>query len=201
MYECFSIRVEAFFSEYLLSDTHPLGHITDYVIKIEFQMRGSPHAHYLLWVKDAPKIYKDPDDVVCAFIDKYITAVIPPVAPENEHDIKLMENLQKHTHSDYCHRNKSCHFGFLKPPATKTLISQPPIDDHDKIMENAKSLLQTVQNTLTTADVYNKSTQHILQEINLDVETYMDALKISQRGPNVILKQNPQDVFYKCMQS
>ena len=62
-------------------------------------------------------------------------------------------------------------------------------------MENAKSLLQTVQNTLTTADVHNKSTLHFLKEINLDVETYMDVLKISQRGPNVILKQNPKDVF------
>ena len=142
----------------------------------------------MLWVKDAPKIDKDPDDVVCAFIDKYITAVILPLAPENEHDIKLMDNQQKHTHSDYCQRNKSCCFGFPKPPATKTLIPQPPIDDHDKIMQNAKSLLQTVQNTPITADVHNKSTQNFLQEINLDVGTYMDALKISQRGPNVILK-------------
>ena len=57
-------------------------------------MRGLPYAHCLLWVKDAPKIDKDPDDVVCAFIDKYITTVIPPIAPENEHYIKLMENLQ-----------------------------------------------------------------------------------------------------------
>ena len=40
----FQHRLEAFFSEYLLSDTHPLRYITDYVIKIEFQMRGSPHA-------------------------------------------------------------------------------------------------------------------------------------------------------------
>ena len=55
-------------------------------------------------------------------------------------------------------------------------------------MENTKSLLQTVQNTLTTADVHNKSTQHFLQEINLDVQTYIDALKISERGPSVILK-------------
>ena len=86
-------------------------------------MRGSPHAHCLLWAKDAPKLDKDPDDVVCAFIDKYITAVIPPVTSENEHQIKLIDSLQKHTHSDYCHKNKSCHFGFLKPPATKTLIS------------------------------------------------------------------------------
>ena len=60
----FQHRLEAFFSENLLSDTHPLGHITDYMIKMEFQMRGSPHAHCLLWVKDAPKIDKDPDDVM-----------------------------------------------------------------------------------------------------------------------------------------
>ena len=63
------------------------------------------------------------------------------------------------------------------------------------MMENAKSVLQTVQNALTMADIHNMSTQHFLQEINLDVETYMDALKISQGGPNVILKLNPQDVF------
>ena len=51
-----------------------------------------------------------------------------------------------------------------------------------KIIENAKSLLQTVQNTLTTANVNNKSTQQFLQGINNDVDTYMDALHISQRG-------------------
>ena len=119
----FQHRLEALFSEYLLSDTHPLGYITDYVIKIKFQMRGSPHAHCLLWIKDALKIDKDPDDVVCAFIDKDITAVIPPVTSEDEHHIKLMDSLQKHTHSDYCCKNKSFCLGFPKPPATKTLIS------------------------------------------------------------------------------
>ena len=100
--QMFQHRLEAFFSEYLLSDTHQLGHITDYVIKIEFQMRESPHAHCLLWVKDAPKIDKEPDGTVCAFIDKYIIAVMPPVTSENDHYIKLMDSLQKHTHSDYC---------------------------------------------------------------------------------------------------
>ena len=136
------------------------------------------------------KIEKDPDDVVCAFIDKYITAMISSVTSENEHHIKLMDSLQKHTHthSDYCPKNKSCCFGFPKQPATKTIISQPPLDDHDKIVENAKSLLQTVQNAVTTANVHNKSTQQFLQDIDLDVETYMDAFQISQRGPNVILK-------------
>ena len=102
-----------------------------------------------------------------------------------------MENLQKHTHSDYCCRNKSCHFGFPKPPTTKTLISRPPIDDNDEIIKNAKSVLQTVQNTLTTVYVHNISTQDFLQNINVDMVTYIDALKISKRGPNVIFQQNP----------
>ena len=66
-------------------------------------MRGSPHAHCLLWVKDAPKINQDSNDV-CRFIDKYITAVVPKGALESESDVDLMKSLQKHTHSDYCHR-------------------------------------------------------------------------------------------------
>ena len=62
------------------------------------------------------------------------------------------------------------------------------------MIENAKSLLQTVQNTLTTANIQNKSSQEFLQDINSHVDTYMEALQISHRGPN-IMKQNPQDVF------
>ena len=98
----FQHRVESFFSQYILGSFHPLGNVTDYVIKIEFQMRGLPHAHCLLWVKDAPRIGPNTDDEVCAFIDKYITAVLPKTSHENEHDITMMKRLQQHTHSDYC---------------------------------------------------------------------------------------------------
>ena len=145
--------------------------------------------------KGCPKIDKDPDGVVCTFIDKYITAVIPPIAHENEHHIKLMENLQKHTHSDYCRRNKSCHFGFPKPPSTKTLISRPPIDDQDEIIQNAKSVLQTVQNTLTTADIHNISTQHLLQDINVDIMTYIDALNISKKKGQMSFCSKTHKIF------
>ena len=104
----FQHRIQSFFAQYLLSDAHSLGEITDYVIKIEFQMRGPPHAHCLLWVKDAPKIDQDPDEVVIDFIDKYITVTLPNHDHAYEKDRKIMENLQKHTHSDYCKRNNTC---------------------------------------------------------------------------------------------
>ena len=45
-----------------------------------------------------------------------------------------------------------------------------------------------MQNALTTVDIHNISTQHFLQNINVDIVTYIDALKISKRGPNVILQ-------------
>ena len=87
----FQHRIQSFFAQYLLSDAHPLGEITDHVIKIEFQMRGFPHAHCLLWVKDAPKIDQDPDHVVIDFIDKYITATLPTHDHAYEKDGKSAE--------------------------------------------------------------------------------------------------------------
>ena len=147
-----------------------------------------------------PQIDKDPDDVVCAFIAKYITAVIPPIAPETEHHIKLMENLQKHTHSHYCHRNKSCHFGFPKTPTTKTLISRPPIDDNDEIMENAKSVLQTVQNTDNS-----RHTQYLYTALparhQLRCCDIYRCIEDFKRRSKCHFAVKPRRHFYKCMQS
>ena len=89
----FQYQLEAFFSQYILSPTHPLGDITDFVIKIEFKMRGIPHVHCLLWVKNAPKINHDSDEVVCQFIDKYITGTLPNNNHRNKHDINLFNEF------------------------------------------------------------------------------------------------------------
>ena len=50
------------FLVFLKSTAHPLG---DYAIRIEFQARESPHAHTILWIKDAPKLNVDTDEEVC----------------------------------------------------------------------------------------------------------------------------------------
>ena len=92
-------------------------------------------------------------------------------------------------------------FWFSKSPSTKTLISRPPIDDNDEIIESAKSVLQTVQNTLTTVDIHNISTQHFLQDINLDVVDIYRCIEDFKKRSKCHFAANPQDVFYKCMQS
>jgi hypothetical protein len=47
--------VQIFLKNILLNkQLNPLGEITDYKYRIEFQQRGSPHVHMLAWVKDSP---------------------------------------------------------------------------------------------------------------------------------------------------
>ena len=86
------------FQRILKSSAKPLVEIVDYNIRIEFQARGSPHAHCVLWVKDAPQFEVDHNNVVCDFIDKYVSCEIP----KNESKLKeLVLMLQQHKHSSY----------------------------------------------------------------------------------------------------
>ena len=53
-------RFEAFV-KFLLSDDHPLGKVTHYFFRREYQSRGIPHFHCLLWVKNSPQIGINPE--------------------------------------------------------------------------------------------------------------------------------------------
>jgi len=65
-----------FFQEFLKTSAQPLGEIVDFGIRIEFQARGSPHAHCVIWVEDAPKFGVSEDSGVCSVIEKYIFCAI-----------------------------------------------------------------------------------------------------------------------------
>ena len=57
------------FQVFIKSNAHPIGKLVDYVIRIEFQARGSPHAYTILWIKHAPKLGVQEDDKMCQLID------------------------------------------------------------------------------------------------------------------------------------
>ena len=50
----FHYRLDIFFEEFLCGQHNPIGEIQDYVIRIEFQARGSSHAHCIIWVNKLP---------------------------------------------------------------------------------------------------------------------------------------------------
>ncbi|XP_042073265.1 uncharacterized protein LOC106633021 isoform X3 [Haplochromis burtoni] len=50
----FEKRVDALMTTLILSPAQPIGEVEDYFYRVEFQARGSPLVHLLVWVKDAP---------------------------------------------------------------------------------------------------------------------------------------------------
>ena len=47
----FQYRLDTFVTTFLKSSSKPIGEVVEYVIQIEFQVRGSPHVHTLIWIQ------------------------------------------------------------------------------------------------------------------------------------------------------
>ena len=167
----FQYRLNTFVQDFLKSNAHPLGEIVDYGIRIEFQAQGSPHAHCVMWVKDAPKYDVDDDSDVCAFIDQYISCAIP----SQEGKLKeLVQLLQQHKHSSYCKRNNSCRFSFPKPSSPNTLIAQPETDPD--VVKEAKTVLAKVHKVIADGHT-DKSLDEVLEMTSVTLDEYNEALK------------------------
>ena len=84
--------------------------------RIEFQSRGSPHLHMLIWVENHPSL-ETPEGL--KVVDKVITCRMPP-ADSPLH--KLVKDCQIHQHRPTCHKNGNirCRFRFPRLPNTKT---------------------------------------------------------------------------------
>ncbi len=94
----FEKQVDALMTHLLLSPAQPIGKVEDYFYRVEFQARGSPHIHLLVWVKDAPE--NDSDKVLCDFIDRNITCQLPdPTADPELHQIVTEVQLHSRNHS------------------------------------------------------------------------------------------------------
>ena len=171
------------------STAKPLGEIVDYAIRIEFQARGSPHAHCVIWVKDAPHFQIDADSDVCDFIDQYITCEIP----KEEGKLKdLVMLLQQHKHSSYCKRHKSCRFNFPKPPSYNTLITKTEVEP-DTASE-ATRVLTKVYKVLACGHAY-LSLDDLLVKAEVSLDDYTEALEVSSAGNVVVLKREPCECY------
>ena len=74
----FERRLDSFINNIIKGSSKPLGNVNDYWLRIEFQMRGSPHVHSFWWIDGAPNL----DSVegwqqAPSFIDQYIHTTYP----------------------------------------------------------------------------------------------------------------------------
>ena len=66
----FDFCVQQFFNSFLKHSQSPFGTLKDYWYRIEFQHRGSPHLHCLLWIADVPQYGVNDTSEVTQYIDQ-----------------------------------------------------------------------------------------------------------------------------------
>lgn len=123
----FEHRFHTFKSEVICSPSEPIGKVSDYFQRVEFQQRRSPHMHCLYWIEGTPKLDTDGDDAVCNFIDKYVSCAVPSEDDDVElRDIVLAVQQHSKKHSKSCRKKGTeCRFNFPRPPSVSTFINSP----------------------------------------------------------------------------
>lgn len=71
----FDNRIQCFLNSVLKRHSQPIGEIADYFGRIEFQQRGSPHIHLLVWIKNAPVYGQSHLSDVISFIVSLVSLV------------------------------------------------------------------------------------------------------------------------------
>ena len=165
-----------------------MGEVVEYSIRIEFQSRGSPHAHCVIWVEDAPRFGECDDSEVCDFMDKYISRDIP----KEEGKLRVLL-LQQHKHASYCKRHNRCRFNFPHPPSPKTLIAKPVSDQ--SAIDKAQGLLSKVHAVINDSQSNDIGLDEVLQRAEVTREEYMEALQVSKKGNVVVLKREPNECY------
>ena len=190
----FDFCVSKFITEFLSTESAPLGKVQDYFYRVEYQQRGSPHVHMMIWVENAPRYGVDPKEEAIKFIDTYVTCAKSDETPEMKDLIKY----QTHRHSHTCRKKKrkQCRFGFPKPPMPHTDILEPLEADIDKSelkihRKNWTKIQECLKNMTGEEDM---TFEMFLNNLGLSECQYMLALRSSIKTATVFLKRSPSEI-------
>ena len=190
----FDRQVQLLF-RFLKDGVEPLGPLVDYFYRVEFQQRGSPHIHCLLWIKDSPKLDSDMQCVV-EFIDKHISCAKPTVE-SNEEMSELVAN-QMHRHSHTCRKGRKfqCRFGFPKPPMPSTVIlDELPADmDVNAKLAHGKAykVIEEELKAMGTGEAIEFG--EFLARLKLTLDEYILAIRSSLKSTTIFLKRTPSEI-------
>ena len=168
----FSLKFHAFFRTVVVKG-EVLGKVEHFYWKKEYQARGAPHYHVLLWIGDAPVIGCDDPEKVLAWIQERVTCHIPDKESDPELH-RLVTRYQTHKCSAYCKRRQKC--------ASNTFVTRCQFGFPCQVCENAK--LNSVQDSLKS---WNRIYHLRRTESEVRVNDYNPLLLISMSS----LWQNP----------
>ncbi|XP_044005441.1 uncharacterized protein LOC122850347 [Aphidius gifuensis] len=165
--------------DFLNSDSHPLGKITHFFWRREYQGRGIQHFHTLIWVENAPIIDKDEIEKIVMFIQQYITCKMPNknLSPTL---YRRVTTHQTHYHNSYCMRSsknkygkiiKRCRFGFPRPVTDTFVLRDPAIAIANHRQSRSKDKLYDLPRTEDEKNIndYNPAIVAVW-EGNMDIQ-------------------------------
>jgi len=190
----FNNKVQKFIKHILKSPHSPFGILTNSFYRVEFQHRGSPHIHGLLWIKNAPHYQKNSDNEIIQYIDSIISCCL-------KQSEKKYVDLQIHKHSKTCIKKidnkKKCRFGAPWPPLDKTQILYP-LEDDNILNKQKYSKIYSDINKFIHIKYKDKNFiefPQILNELNISYKTYILALRSTINKRKIFLKRNISDIF------
>ncbi|GKC59340.1 DNA helicase PIF1/RRM3 [Tanacetum coccineum] len=163
-----------------LTQKHVFGESRTVVYVIEFQKRGLPHAHILLWLEEHCKC-KTPSEV-----DDIILAEMP--SPTVDLDgYKVVTNNMLHgpcgkdVKNAACTTDGKCSKHFPKPYLAKTFLDEDGYP-HYRQRDNKLSFHLPNQNAITLRD--SKRLLALLQREGIIVTMFTDWFKLNKHDPN-----------------
>ncbi|CAG7723295.1 unnamed protein product [Allacma fusca] len=185
--------------------------LLDFYWRVEFQHRGSPHIHMLIFLKNSPKLDdEDPSSYQrCEeFIHQFITC-------ENDEDLARYQ-IHHHTHS--CRRfrrtkerkaarprnrrcklnsNETCRFNYPIPPMRSCKILKPHEDLDNQTTIELKNKLKIIKSSLEDIRINrsNITFDEFLREQNLSDEEYIDIVRVGINRSTVFLARTPTEAF------
>ena len=167
--------------------------VEHYFKRIEFQHRGSPHAHILLWVENPPR---DPLGVDYEHAIRLIDTLSSVSAVEASGNIKL----QTHKHTFTCYKNTSakdnqkCRFDAPFMPSKNTIILIP-MQKEEKGFKEYKQRYTKLHFELETQTYQDFEDFYVRNGISSD-EDYHNVLKAGITRPRVFIKRHLHEIWH-----
>ena len=179
---------------FLLSSAEPLGTISNWFYRVEYQQRGSPHIHMLMWLDGAPEFQVKSDAEVTGFIHNIITFQKPTDHPELLSLVNRQVN--RHSHSSRKNAKAEGRFNYPQPPVRQTKILYPL---HTEMPESKvkihkdtwKSIKKHLDDMKEGEDI---TFDQLLLDLSVTEENYLPAVRSSLNAATVFLKRNPNEL-------
>lgn len=186
----FNHRVQVFIADVLKSSAQPLGKIIDYFYRVEFQQRGSPHIHMLVWIDGAPVYGKSDNQEIENFVDKHSSCFKDDEIPE-------LINYQTHRHARTCRKNGKniCRFNFPLPPMSKTQILEPLGNAEKEKYPNISNDFERISSMLNEMKTgVDLTICEFLRKLELSEEMYIMVLRSTLQTPKLFLKRSLSEI-------